>query len=44
MRAGELGVQDEAETGVELALLFSNPNVPVRRNKDQNVAKRLQLL
>lgn len=44
MRAGELGVQDEAEMGVKLTLLFSDSYVPVRRNKDQNVSKHLQLL
>lgn len=43
MRAGELGMQDEAEMGVKFTLLFSNPYVPVGRNKSQNVSRHLQL-
>lgn len=37
MRAGELGVQDEAETGVILALLISYLDVPVWVNEHQSL-------
>lgn len=36
MRAGQLGVQDEAETGVVLALLISYLDVPVWVNEHQS--------
>lgn len=36
MRAGQLGVQDEAEARVVLALLVSDLDVPVTANDDNN--------
>lgn len=44
MRAGQLGVQDEAEARVVLALLVSNLDVPVTANDDNNNANRRFLL
>lgn len=45
MRAGQLGVQDEAEARVVLALLVSDLDVPVTANDDNNnnVDRRLFL-
>lgn len=40
MRAGQLGVQDEAEARVVLALLVSDLDVPVTANDDNNNVDR----
>lgn len=44
MRAGELGVQDEAEAGVVLALLVSDLYVPVWVNEERSSSDHLQSL